>query len=160
MIVRVDEDGIDVVLEVFDARHSVLARAASPIIRRGSQLAYVPSGATGFALVRSIEHAGHSGFVTITMRPAAATEPCASIERAVAAADTRYASGRNAAQSASGGGAAPISVFADAAKSYEAARALPGLSPEIRATLELSLASLNYYDLSAWSASADWAGRS
>src|ERR1044071_4849590 len=55
MIVRVDEDGIDVVLEVFDARHSVLARAASPIIRRGSQLAYVPSGATGFALVRGIE---------------------------------------------------------------------------------------------------------
>ncbi|HEU4592063.1 MAG TPA: CHAT domain-containing tetratricopeptide repeat protein [Steroidobacteraceae bacterium] len=159
VMVRVTERGIDVTAEILDSREHVLARTASPVIRTGTQLALVDSAVPSHLVIRSREHAGHSGSVEIAYLGRTGTD-CEALERRIAAADMRYAAAQAAASSAARPGDRPAAVlFADAAHEYESLLADELIDPATRASIELSLASLYYYDLSQWSQSAAWSER-
>ncbi|HET9865263.1 MAG TPA: tetratricopeptide repeat protein, partial [Steroidobacteraceae bacterium] len=158
VLVRVTERGIDVSTDVLDAHERLLARTASPVIRTGVQLAFVDS-APAMIVIRSREHAGHEGSVEIAFR-GGAHGPCDTLARGLATADMRYAAAQAAVASAARPGDTPAAaIFEDSARKYESQLADGRLDAATRAALELSLASLYYYDLSIWSKSADWAQR-
>lgn len=160
LLVLVTERNIDVEVELRDSRRSVVARSESPVIRTGTSILEIDPRAGRTLAVRSKEHAGHEGSVEVTIRQASRAGACADLERRLAAADQRYATAHGVAQSLVQDGDTPVAdIHRDAARRYEALLASPALAPARRGALELTLASIHYYDLSEWASSADWAAR-
>ncbi len=163
VVVQASELGIDVVLRVLDVRGEVIARAESPVIRTGRQTVFMEtSSSAAWVSVLGKEHATHDGSVRITVRAAfSREEACARLQRALAAADMRYAQAHALAQSLEKrAGVTARKSFETAAGRYEALARDASLAPSVAAEIAHSLASLYYYDLSLWRSSAEWAQKS
>ena len=160
VVVQIVEQGIDASIDLMDAQNRRLTRAESPVIRSGVTFSLVePQALRPRTLVlNGKEHAEHQASVRV--RVYAAAPQCVERLRMQSLADARYAAGhaaiatpdRQARESA------PL-AFAEAARLYEAIAALPGQSAKNLAAVQLTLASLHYYDLSKWTASAEWAAK-
>ncbi len=154
-IVYAIESGVDVELEIDDASGSVVGRADSAVARIGRQRVILPAAAAGraplVAIARGREHAGVSGTVRLVVHPLAAgsgeTAGCASVERALAAADQTYAQARASSRTA----------LESAATQYE--KVVSSVPVDDLGDLQMTLAALYYYNLQDWTRSAQWAER-
>jgi CHAT domain-containing protein len=168
-LIRVDEHGVDVEIEILDRSGVSVARSDSPFERGATQYAYLPAGAVGATLVtRAKEPAGLAGTVRVAFlaldSPATPQESadCARALRQWADADMAYARGRAVTLgrlAADAGGAR--AAFESAQRAYALARELlrgPGHASE-RGLLELNLAALAYYALKDWRGSAAWSAK-
>ena len=170
LLVRVDEQGVDVEMEFLDRDGAVVARSDSPVERSATQLAYLSQdNKATVLLVKSKEPASLQGAVHLKVtsidRPPGAPQTqsaqCAAAVRTWAAADAAYDTGHSielGRMTPSSTGAARA-AFENAALAYR--KSLDHLvGPEYlvnRGDLELTLAALAYYDLQDWSGSASWA---
>jgi CHAT domain-containing protein len=167
MLVRVEENGVDVEVLVLNGADAPVAQSDSPVERSAFQYLYLPAGAGGATLVATAnEPAGLEGTVRVTYLDADAafappgTEGCAVVLRTWADADMSYARGRSVTFGRASGADAGASraAFETASGAYqEALKALPGPAHiSERGQLELALAALSYYGLKDWSGSATW----
>src|SRR5438309_619771 len=170
-LVRVEEQGVDVEIEVLDRAGSVVAQSDSPVERSVVQYAYLPAAAGGAAtlVVMAKEPAGLEGTVRTTVfavdaaadapAPPEASTACAAALHHWAEADMSYARGRavTVGRVTADAGTART-AFENAGRAYRAAReALQGSAhASERGLLELDLAALAYYGLKDWSGSAAW----
>src|SRR4029077_7093256 len=64
LLVRVEEEGVNLAVQVLDARDTQLAQSDSPVERSGSQYLFVPAGTDGVTLAATAdEPAGVNGLV-------------------------------------------------------------------------------------------------
>jgi CHAT domain-containing protein len=167
-LVRVEEHGVDVEIEIEDRTGSVVARSNSPVERSATQYVYLPASlAAATLIVRAQEPAGPEGTIRVTFLaggsvPPEGSEDCAGALRQWADGDMSYARGRalTLGRATADTGSART-AFETAARAYSLAReALPGPThASERGLLELNLAALAYYGLKDWSGSAYWGAR-
>jgi CHAT domain-containing protein/tetratricopeptide (TPR) repeat protein len=161
LLIKVVEKGIDVDFVVFDANQAVVARSASPVIRTGVALGHMAASTGRRTLVISTkEHSTHLGSVEVIVRTVSDAQACGKLARRLAEPDMRYAAAHATARSKREPGDTPArEIFLDSARKYRDLLADPGLTPGQSGSIQFALASLSYYDLSDWSASAEWAIR-
>jgi len=167
LLVRVEEEGVNLAVQVLDARDTQLAQSDSPVERSGSQYLFVPAGTDGLTLVATAdEPAGVKGLVRVTflspdtLAVDAGRQDCFAALHKWAEGDMAYARGRAVTfgrVSADKGVArdafeAASSAYRAALKAVEASR-----QASERGQLELALAALAYYGLKDWSGSESWA---
>ena len=168
-LVRIEEQGIDVEIEILDRTGAIVARSDSPVERSALQYAYVPA-AVGEAtlVVRAKDPAGLEGTVQVAFLVAddsivfGKSTGCRAVDRQWAEGDMAYARGRSLTLgriNADAGSAR--AAFEAAGRAYTSARlALQGqVNAAARGLLELNLAALAYYGLKDWSGSASWGAR-
>ena len=169
LLVRVEEDGVDVEVEVLDRSGSVVARADSPVDRSAVQFAYLPAGSAGASLlVKAKEPKGLEGTVRVAFLAAdAAAAPEGSMDCVIALpkwadGDMSYARGREVTFGrATAEAGTAHAAFEAAGRDYTLAREAlqgPGHASE-RGLLELNLSALAYYGLKDWNGSASWAAK-
>ena len=168
-LVRIEEQGVDVEIEIQDSAGAVVARSDSPVERSALQFVTIPATANGTTLVvRAREPAGLEGSVRVTYLAVDGPEihekskECTRAVRQWAEADMAYARGRSLTlgRITANAGSARIS-FEAARGAYTGAHAalLGSANADARGLLELNLAAVAYYGLKDWSASAYWGAR-
>jgi CHAT domain-containing protein len=159
------ESGVDVEIEARDAAGGVVGTADNPQARSGIQrLALGGEGRAPYSIVvRGREHPRVTGSVRVlAVATGDSRDPssCASLERALASADTTYARAHALARAPRGSSTVTVrSVLELAAGQYEKAAAALGAAGRVedQGEAELAVAALNYYELSEWARSASWA---
>jgi CHAT domain-containing protein len=165
-LVRVEERGIDVEIEVLDRAGAIIARSDSPVERSALQYVYVPAAGGGATLmVRAKGPTGLEGMVRVVFLAAdgatvqAKPIDCVAAERHWAEGDMAFARGHalTLGRVTSDAGTARA-AFEAAERAYSTARLeLRGQTyTSARGRLELNLAALAYYALKDWSGSASW----
>src|SRR5262249_40128727 len=86
LLVQVEEEGVDVSVQVLDARETLVAQSDSPLERSAFQYLFLPTGNAGVTLVATAnEPAGTEGFVHLTFLSPDTAADDAGLEDCVAA---------------------------------------------------------------------------
>src|SRR5215468_2981399 len=167
LLVRVEDEGVNVAVQILDARDAPVAQSDSPVERSGAQYLFIPAGTDGLTLVATAdEPAGVKGLVRVTflspdtLAVDAGGRDCSAALHKWADGDMAYARGRAVTSGrVSADKGAARAGFDAASSAYQAARkALEGSQhASERGQLELALAALSYYGLKDWSGSESWA---
>jgi CHAT domain-containing protein/tetratricopeptide (TPR) repeat protein len=159
-VLAATESNADVVLEIIGD-----LRADNPVRRTGTQLLLLhmsnndPIRLSGHTKPHAA-HAAHVLLRAFDMNPRIIDDPCVSIVRAIAGADSAYAEGQAiVAGQSTGSKASATSQFQFAEAQYRKAFELAGpeAPPHLRARLAHALAAISYQDLHRWRDSERWA---
>lgn len=166
LLVQVAEQGIDVEAVLVARDGTILGRADYPLTRQGVQRLVVPAAVSGVQVqVHSVEYKTHRGSVRLlvsALQPQRLTTGCERFMREFARADSLFAGAQLSFRSdQKAATAAAESQAKRAGQSYASLATAPVVqpSPEIRGEAELAVAAIEYYSLSRWDESANWATR-
>jgi CHAT domain-containing protein len=163
LLLEARESGIDVLVSTSGVQPS--AAADHPVRRSGARHMLLEPQASALTVrVRSKEHAGLAGRVTLQVYDLAGLDSLPDCERGLrllAQGDREYASGQDTSLGRATHADSARHSYLSAAESYLAAVdafAAAG-DADLEAETALAVASLYYQDLKDWARSADWAAR-
>jgi CHAT domain-containing protein/tetratricopeptide (TPR) repeat protein len=164
-LIQVDERDNDALVEIFDSKNQLVARADHPERRTGTRRAVVTAPDSRSLLIRVTgkEHADAAGAAIVQafdLATLATRADCVAILKTLAAGDADYAAGEEIARGhATSSTQSARDAFLRAAQAYAAAeQALAATADQpLRGQTALALAGVEYLNLQDWAKAADWA---